>query len=336
MYVLVTGGIGYIGSHIVLELMKLDIKVIIIDNLSNSSIKVLDRIIIISNKIPLFFNIDINDENKLDWLFLNYKISTVIHLAGFKSVGDSVKNPINYYHNNIGGTITLLTVMKKYNVYDIIFSSSATVYGVTKLMPISEKCALNPINPYGKTKLYIENLLLDIFKSNIQWNVIILRYFNPVGAHKSGLIGDNPSLIPNNLMPYITQVAVKKLEKLFIYGKDYNTKDGTGIRDYIHVVDLAVGHVKALFYMQNKHICEIFNLGTGIGYSVLELVKTFEAVSGVKINFTFVDRRAGDLDIIYADSSLAREKLEFHPQFNLDDMCTDSWIFQKNNPDGYL
>ena len=334
MYILVTGGLGYIGSHIVVELLKKNFNVIIIDNLSNSSIKVLDRINLLTNITPLFYQIDIIDINRLNWLFQNYKILSVIHLAGLKAVGESVKEPLYYYYNNISGSINLFNVMKKFKVFNIVFSSSATVYGKNMTNPITEKNQLNPINTYGKTKLYIENVLLDLHNSDNRWNIIILRYFNPVGAHLSGLIGENPALIPNNLMPYITQVAIGKLPKLFIYGNDYKTNDGTGVRDYIHVVDLANGHIKALIYMQNKNICEIFNLGTGKGYSVLELVAMFESVSGVKINYEIVKRRDGDLDIIYADSQLARDKLEFSTKYELQQMCIDSWKFQQKNPNG--
>ena len=326
--ILVTGGLGFIGSHTVVELIENNYDVVIVDNLSNSKIEVLDKLKEITKKDIKFYKNDLCDKESLRKIFKENKIECVIHFAGYKAVGESVEKPLMYYRNNLDSTLTLLEVMGEFNCFNIIFSSSATVYGNPKSLPIKEDFPLHTTNPYGSTKLMIEMILNDLYISNKKWNITILRYFNPIGAHKSGLIGENPNGIPNNLMPYIVKVANKELECLSIFGNDYNTVDGTGVRDYIHVVDLAHGHVLAL---QNMHGINIYNLGTGHGTSVLELVNTFEKVNHVMINKKITDRRPGDIDSCYASCDKAHKELGFSAQYSIDDMCKDSYNFVKKN-----
>lgn len=336
MKILVTGGTGFIGSHTVVELLETGHDVVIVDNLSNSNACVLNRIFEITGKNVEFYNIDIRNYDDMNEVFKNHVFDCCIHFAGLKAVGESVLNPILYYDNNVVGTLNLLKIMNKYNCKNIIFSSSATVYGVPEKMPITEDCKIGEgTNPYGYTKIMIEQILSDLYKSNNRWNIVLLRYFNPVGAHKSSKIGENPNGIPNNLMPYITQVAVGKRECLNIFGNDYETPDGTCVRDYIHVVDLARGHVCALKNIIENKGLNIYNLGTGNGCSVLDVVKTFERVSGVKLPYKFVPRRDGDVVINYADATKAKNELGWVAENNLEDMCLDSWNWQKNNPNGY-
>ena len=337
MSILVTGGTGYIGSHTVVELLNEGKKVIIIDNFSNSKPSVLEAIKKITNKDFKFYEINYLDKEALENVFEENKdIEAVMNFAGYKAVGESVKKPIKYYINNISGALTLLDTMKKYNVKKFVFSSSATVYGEPEKIPITEECKVGgTTNPYGTTKLFIEQILKDIYNSDNSWDIAILRYFNPVGAHESGLIGEEPQGIPNNLMPYITQVAVGKLKELGVFGNDYPTPDGTGVRDYIHVVDLAKGHVKAIDYADAHKGTEIFNLGTGVGYSVLDIVKTFSKVNNVEIPYQIKPRRAGDIAECYADPTKAKEVLGWTAEKTLEDMCRDSWNWQKNNPKGY-
>ena len=330
MKILVTGGTGYIGSHTCVELLDADYEVVVIDNLSNSKIDVVDKIKKITNKDFKFYKGDCCDYNILDKIFSENKIDAVIHFAGFKAVGESVSMPLKYYRNNLDSTLTLLEVMNKYNCKKIAFSSSATVYGKPKSLPIKEDFPLSTTNPYGTTKLIIEGILRDLYKSDNEWSIAILRYFNPIGAHKSGLIGENPKDIPNNLMPYIVKVATKELECLNVFGDDYDTKDGTGVRDYIHVVDLAKGHIKAIEKILNEAGIDAYNLGTGNGYSVLELVNTFKKVNGVDVKYKIVDRRPGDIDACYADNSYAKEKLNWEAKLGIEDMCKDSYNFVKN------
>ncbi len=331
MSILVTGGTGYIGSHTVVELLNSNEDVIIVDNLSNSSIDVLDNIKSITNKKPLFYKCDILDKDKLNSIFQNNNIEAVIHFAGLKAVGESVDKPLSYYKNNISGTISLLEVMKKFECKKIVFSSSATVYGDPKTLPIKEDFPLSTTNPYGTTKLFIEQILKDLYISDNSWSISILRYFNPIGAHESSLIGENPNGIPNNLMPYIMQVATKKLEKLNIFGNDYDTIDGTGVRDYIHVVDLSIGHIKALDYIRKNNKIETFNLGTGTGYSVLQIVENFEKASNLKIKYSFAPRRKGDIAACYADPKKAFEILNWKATRDIKKMCLDSWNFISKN-----
>ncbi len=336
MKILVTGGAGYIGSHTVVELQNAGYDVVVLDNLSNSSEKSLQRVEKITGKKVPFYQADIRDRAALEKIFEAETIDAVIHFAGLKAVGESVAKPWEYYENNIGGTLTLTDVMRKHGVKNIIFSSSATVYGDPAIIPITEECPKGQCtNPYGWTKSMLEQILSDIQKADPEWNVILLRYFNPIGAHKSGMIGENPSGIPNNLMPYITQVAVGKREELGVFGNDYDTHDGTGVRDYIHVVDLAIGHVKALKKISEKAGLKIYNLGTGVGYSVLDIVKNFEEASGVKIPYSIKARRPGDIATCYADASLAKKELGWEAQYGIREMCEDSWRWQKNNPNGY-
>ena len=331
MRILVTGGTGYIGSHTAIELLNSGHDVVIVDNFSNSKREVLDSIKKISSKNFKFYEGDCCDKGLLDKIFSNEKIDAVIHFAGYKAVGESVSFPIKYYRNNIDSTLSLVEIMEKHKVYNFIFSSSATVYGTPDSLPIKEDFPLSATNPYGQTKLMIEQILNDLCVSSDKWNVILLRYFNPIGAHSSGLIGEEPNGIPNNIMPYIMNVAVGKLEKLHVFGNDYDTKDGTGVRDYIHVVDLALGHVKAVEYLENHKGIFAFNLGTGKGYSVLELVAAVERVTGVKIPYVIDDRRDGDIAACYADASLALKELGWKPTKDLDDMCKDAYNFVKNN-----
>lgn len=335
MTVLVTGGAGYIGSHTVVELLENGYDVVVLDNLSNSSEKSLDRVKKITGKTAKFYKCDILDKDGMDKIFKENKIDSVIHFAGLKAVGESCEKPLLYYENNIAGTVYLLEVMAKYGVKKIVFSSSATVYGMSDKMPLTEDLPTSANSPYGQTKLVIEKILADLAASDPEWAVVLLRYFNPVGAHKSGLIGENPRGIPNNLMPYITQVALGKRECLSIFGNNYPTKDGTGVRDYIHVVDLAKGHIKALEKIEGDRGVLIYNLGTGVGYSVLDLVKAFEKANDLKINYKFAPRRAGDVTVCYADATKAKRELGWEATLGIEDMCRDSWNWQKNNPNGY-
>ena len=335
MSVLVTGGAGYIGSHTVVELLNLDKEVIIIDNFSNSNPIVLDKIKEITGKGFKFYEADTTDSEELEVVFKENKIDSVIHFAAYKAVGESVEKPLEYYSNNIINTLTVLNLMKKYNVKNFVFSSSATVYGDPHTCPITEDFPLSTTNPYGATKLMIEDMLRDIAKADSSFNIAILRYFNPVGAHSSGLIGEEPNGIPNNLMPYITKVAVGKLKELSIFGDDYNTHDGTGVRDYIHVVDLAKGHIKALDKLKTNCGLVTYNLGTGNGYSVLDMVKAFSMASGQEIPYKIVDRRPGDVAMCYADPTKANNELGWKAEFGIDRMCEDSWRWQSNNPNGY-
>ncbi len=336
MAVLVTGGTGFIGSHTVVELINAGYEPVILDNLSNSSIKVLDRIEELTGKRPTFYEADMLDEDALNRIFDNEKIESCIHFAGLKAVGESVEKPWEYYHNNISGTLTLIDVMRKHGCKNIVFSSSSTVYGKPESVPVTEKTKLGEItSPYGQTKGMLERILKDIYAADNEWNVVLLRYFNPIGAHESGRIGEDPNGIPNNLMPYITQVAVGKLDKLGVFGDDYDTPDGTGVRDYIHVVDLAIGHIKALNKIKENAGLKIYNLGTGIGYSVLDVVKAFEDANGVKIPYEIRPRRSGDIDANYADASLAKEELGWTAERGIFEMCRDAWNWQKNNPNGY-
>lgn len=336
MAILVTGGAGYIGSHTVVELQNAGYEVVVVDNLSNASEKSLERVEAITGKPVPFYKADILDREALNKIFEAEKIDSCIHFAGLKAVGESVQKPWEYYENNIAGTLTLVDVMRKHGVKNIIFSSSATVYGEPAVIPITEECPKGQCtNPYGWTKSMLEQILMDIQKADPEWNVILLRYFNPIGAHKSGTIGENPNGIPNNLMPYITQVAVGKLKELGVFGNDYDTPDGTGVRDYIHVVDLANGHVKALKKIEEKAGLCIYNLGTGTGYSVLDIVKNFEEATGVKIPYVIKPRRAGDIATCYSDAAKAKRELSWEAQYGIKEMCADSWRWQSNNPNGY-
>lgn len=336
MRILVTGGAGFIGSHTVVELLQAGHEAVVLDNLSNSSEKSLQRVEAITGKAIPFYKADILDRQALEEIFTREQIDAVIHFAGLKAVGESVQKPWEYYENNIAGTLTLVDAMRKHGVKNIIFSSSATVYGNPAFVPITEQCPKGQCtNPYGWTKSMLEQILSDIQKADNQWNVILLRYFNPIGAHKSGTIGENPNGIPNNLMPYITQVAVGKLPQLGVFGNDYDTPDGTGVRDYIHVVDLAKGHVKALKKIEEKAGLKIYNLGTGVGYSVLDIVKNFEQATGVKIPYVIKERRPGDIATCYADPGLAKEELGWEAEYGIKEMCEDSWRWQKMNPNGY-
>ena len=333
MSILVTGGAGYIGSHTVVQLLEAGEEVIIVDNFVNSKPKALKDIKEITGKSFKFYELDISNEEELNKVFEENKdITAVIHFAALKAVGESVQKPIEYYQNNIGGTLSLIKIMSKNNVKKIIFSSSATVYGAPKTVPIKEDFPLSATNPYGQTKLMIEQILSDVYVSDNNWTVILLRYFNPIGAHESGLIGENPNGIPNNLMPYINQVALGKLDHLNVFGNDYPTIDGTGVRDYIHVVDLANGHLKALERAKTVTGVEAYNLGTGKGYSVLEIVKNFEKATGQKIKYQIAERRAGDIAECYADPSKAEQVLGWKAEKDLEQMCKDSWNFTKNNP----
>ena len=336
MKILVTGGAGYIGSHTCIELQQNGYDVAVIDNLSNSSEESLKRVAKITGKEVPFYKVDILDKEEMDKVFTKENPDAVIHFAGLKAVGESVEKPYEYYNNNIAGTLCLIDVMRKHNVKNIIFSSSATVYGDPAIIPITEECPKGVCtNPYGWTKWMLEQILTDIQKADPEWNVVLLRYFNPIGAHESGTIGENPNGIPNNLMPYVTQVAVGKLKELGIFGNDYDTPDGTGVRDFIHVVDLAKGHVKALAKIKDKSGLNIYNLGTGVGYSVLDVVKNFEEATGVKVPYVIKPRRAGDIATCYSDASKAKRELGWVAEKGIKEMCADSWRWQKNNPNGF-
>ena len=335
MAVLVTGGAGYIGSHTCIELLENGKEVIIVDNLCNSDKIVLDIIKELSGKTPKFYEIDITEKDKLEVVFKENKIDSVIHFAALKAVGESVSMPLEYYSNNITNTLVVLDLMKKYDVKKFVFSSSATVYGDPHTCPILENFPLSVTNPYGRTKLMVEDMLRDLCYADDSLDIAILRYFNPIGAHKSGRIGEEPSGIPNNIMPYITKVAVGQLPHLNVFGDDYNTPDGTGVRDYIHVLDLAHGHVKALEKLSEKPGLVTYNLGTGRGYSVLELVKALEKASGKKVPYKITERRAGDIAECYADPSKAEKELGWKAKYGIEEMCQDSWRWQSQNPSGY-
>ena len=333
--ILVTGGAGYIGSHTVVELIAAGYEAIIVDNFSNSSVEVLDRLKTITGVDVPFYKGSISDKEFMNRVFGENQIDAVIHFAAYTAVGESVQEPLKYYKNNVCGTISLLDVMKLHKVEHIIFSSSATVYGMNNISPLTEDLSTSATNPYGYTKLMMEQILTDVALANSDWSVTNLRYFNPIGAHESGMIGEAPNGIPNNLMPYITQVAVGKLQELSVFGNDYDTHDGTGVRDYIHVVDLAKGHVLALKHnLENKGVA-VFNLGTGIGYSVLDMVKAFENVNGVKVPYAIKERRPGDVATCYADASKANDILGWKAEKTLQDMMRDSWRWQSSNPNGY-
>ena len=336
MQILVTGGTGFIGSHTCVELLNAGYDVIIADNLYNSKEMVVDRIEQITGKRPKFYNLDLRDYDSVSELFDLENIDAVIHFAGYKAVGESVKEPLKYYRNNLGSTINLCKAMKRHGCFSIVFSSSATVYGDPAFVPITEECPLGETtNPYGATKSMQERILSDLWQSDNRWHVMLLRYFNPIGAHESGLIGEDPKGIPNNLLPYVAQVASGKLEKVHVCGNDYDTPDGTGVRDYIHVVDLAKGHVAAIKGMDQVSGVGIFNLGTGIGYSVLDIIKAFSAACGKEIPYVIDPRRPGDVATCYSDPSKAEKILGWKAEKNLEDMCRDAWRWQSKNPDGY-
>lgn len=336
MAVLVTGGAGYIGSHTCVQLLEAGYDIVVLDNLSNSKLEAVSRIRSITGRNLEFVKGDILDSELLDSVFGGCSIDAVIHFAGLKAVGESVARPLQYYRNNITGSVTLFEAMQRHNVKNIVFSSSATVYGVSDRMPISEEAALGPINPYGRTKYMIEEILRDIHASDNSWNAVLLRYFNPVGAHPSGLIGEDPNGIPNNLMPYISQVAVGKLKEVNVYGNDYPTRDGTGIRDYIHVMDLADGHLKALEKLKDNPGAVAYNLGTGKGTSVFEVIDAFAKASGREIPYRVTARRPGDAAECYADPSKAKRELGWEAKRDIYDMCRDSWNWQSKNPAGYM
>ena len=335
MSILVTGGAGYIGSHTCVELLEAGYEVVVVDNLSNSSELSLSRVKKITGKSLTFYKADLLDRDALVDIFEKEKIDSVIHFAGLKAVGESVAKPLEYYHNNVTGTLVLCDVMRQFGVKSIVFSSSATVYGNPKTVPINEDFPLFATNPYGRTKLMLEEIFRDLYVADNEWRIVLLRYFNPIGAHESALIGEDPKGIPNNLVPYITQVAVGKLEKLSVFGDDYDTHDGTGVRDYIHVVDLADGHVKALDKIKKSSGVFTYNLGTGVGYSVLDMLKAFAKTVGKEIPYKVIPRREGDIATCYADPSLAGKDLNWKATRDLKDMCEDSWRWQKNNPKGY-
>lgn len=335
MKILVTGGAGYIGSHTCVELLNAGYEMVVLDNLCNSCEKSLDAIKSLTNKDFPFYKVDMLDKDAMEKVFIDNKIDAVIHFAGLKAVGESTQIPIKYYHNNITGTMNLLMLMEKYDVNNIVFSSSATVYGMPKTVPITEDFPLSTTNPYGSTKLMLENILTDVQKANPKLSVTLLRYFNPIGAHKSGIMGEDPKGIPNNLLPYVAQVAVGKLEKVHVFGNDYPTKDGTGVRDYIHVVDLALGHLAALVKKTNVPGVHIYNLGTGNGYSVLEIVHAFEKACGKTLPYQIDPRRPGDIAECYADPKKAREELEWTAQRGIEEMCEDSWRWQSTHPNGF-
>ena len=335
MKILVTGGAGYIGSHTCVELLNRGYEIVVLDNLSNSCEKSLDAVKKITGKDFPFYKVDMLDIDAMEQAFIDHKFDGVIHFAGLKAVGESTQIPITYYHNNITGTLNLLMLMEKYDVNNIVFSSSATVYGTPKTVPIREDFPRSTTNPYGSTKLMIEDILTDVTKANPKLSVSLLRYFNPIGAHESGTMGEDPKGIPNNLLPYITQVAVGKLKELSVFGSDYDTVDGTGVRDYIHVVDLACGHVKTVEHCTDKPGVHIYNLGTGNGYSVLQIVEAFKKASGADVPYKIVDRRPGDIAECFADPAKAKAELGWEAQYGIERMCQDSWRWQKNNPNGY-
>ena len=335
MAILVTGGAGYIGSHTCVELQNAGYDVVVVDNLCNSSEESLKRVEQITGKKAKFYEVDLLDEAGLTKVFEQEEITSVIHFAGLKAVGESVEKPLEYYWNNITGSLILCRVMRSFGVKNLVFSSSATVYGNPHTVPIREDFPLSVTNPYGRTKLMLEDIFRDLYVADQSWNIILLRYFNPIGAHQSGTIGEDPKGIPNNLVPYITQVAVGKRETVNVFGNDYDTPDGTGVRDYIHVVDLAKGHVKAVEKLAEKKGVLTYNLGTGIGYSVLDMIKSFSKVVGRELPYRICPRRPGDIATCYADPSLAKAELGWEAQLGLEEMCEDSWRWQKNNPDGY-
>ena len=337
MKILVTGGTGFIGSHTVVELINEGYDVVIVDNLYNSKAMVVDRIEEITGVRPVFYEADVLDRETMNEIFDKEDIGAVIHFAGYKAVGESTRMPIEYYHNNIGSTLTLCDVMRKHGVKKIVFSSSATVYGDPAFVPITEECPLGETtNPYGATKSMQERILTDIWKSDNEWRVMLLRYFNPIGAHESGKIGEDPKGIPNNLLPYVAQVASGKLEKVHVFGNDYPTPDGTGVRDYIHVVDLAKGHVSAIRGMEKLEGVNIFNLGTGVGYSVLDIIKAFDKACGKELPYVIDPRRPGDVAECYSDPSKAEAMLGWRAEKGIEDMCTDAWNWQSKNPEGYV
>lgn len=334
--ILVTGGAGFIGSHTLIELDKAGYEMVVVDNLVNSKRESIVRVEqIIGKEIP-FFQVDVRDAQALSEVMDKYPPMACIHFAGLKAVGESVEKPLEYYENNMTSTFVLLEQLRKHNCKNIIFSSSATVYGNPAMIPITEQCPKGQCtNPYGQTKSMLEEVMIDVQRADKEWNIVLLRYFNPIGAHESGRIGENPNGVPNNLMPYITQVAVGKREQLGVFGNDYDTHDGTGVRDYIHVVDLARGHVSALSAIERNCGLAIYNLGTGIGYSVLDIVNAFERVNGVKVPYRIMPRRAGDIATCYSNPAKAKIELGWEAQFGIDEMCRDSWNWQKNNPNGY-
>lgn len=336
MAILVTGGAGYIGSHTCVELLNEGYEVVVVDNLCNSSEKSLERVEQITGKKVTFYQVDILDKEALTEVFEKERIDSVIHFAGLKAVGESVGKPLEYYHNNITGTLILCDVMREHGCKNIVFSSSATVYGDPAFIPITEECPKGKCtNPYGQTKSMLEQILTDLNVADPQWNVILLRYFNPIGAHKSGLIGEDPKGIPNNLVPYIAQVAVGRLDHLNVFGNDYDTHDGTGVRDYIHVVDLAIGHVRAIEKLKDKEGVLIYNLGTGKGYSVLDVVKAYEKACGKEIKYQIQERRPGDIATCYSEASKAEKELHWKAERGIEEMCEDSWRWQSANPNGY-
>ncbi|MEA5093480.1 MAG: UDP-glucose 4-epimerase GalE [Sedimentibacter saalensis] len=328
--ILITGGTGYIGSHTAVKLIEQNEDIIILDNLYNSKSEVIDSIETITGKRPKFYQTDLLDINGLEQIFKENKIDCVIHFAGLKAVGESVAQPLKYFNNNITGTINLLMAMQKYNCKKIIFSSSATVYGTTQIMPLTENSPLGVTNPYGRTKLVIEDMLKDLANADNEFCIILLRYFNPIGANQSNLIGENPNGIPNNLMPYICKVAKGELPELNVFGNDYDTVDGTGVRDYIHVEDLAIGHVKAYNKIKSNNGLHIYNLGTGNGYSVLQVISSFEKANNIKINYNIAPRRTGDVATVYADTKKAEVELDFKAKYGIEEMCRDSWNFYRN------
>lgn len=332
--ILVTGGCGYIGSHTVLELLNKNYDVVVVDNFSNSSPESLRRVQKITGKQATFYEADIRDSEAMSKIFAAHKVDAVIHFAAFKAVGESCRLPLKYYENNISGTVALLQVMEKHNVKKIIFSSSATVYGDPERLPLDENCRLSTTNPYGSTKLMMENIMQDVYKADNEWNIILLRYFNPVGAHESGLIGEDPKGIPNNLMPFVAQVASGKLQCINVFGNDYDTPDGTGVRDYIHVVDLALGHVAAIEECKDTGV-HIYNLGTGHGYSVMEMIKAFEKACGKTLPYKICERRPGDIAACYACPDKAKAELKWEAKFGIEEMCASQWKWQSGNPMGY-
>ena len=332
--ILVTGGAGFIGSHTVLELLNKNYEVVVVDNFSNSSFESIRRVQKITGKTVTFYETDIRDRAAMEKIFAEHKFDAVIHFAAFKAVGESCRMPLKYYENNISGTVSLLQIMEKYNVKKIIFSSSATVYGDPERLPLDENCRLSTTNPYGSTKLMMENIMQDVQKADKEWNIILLRYFNPVGAHESGLIGEDPKGIPNNLMPYVAQVASGKLQCINVFGNDYDTPDGTGVRDYIHVVDLALGHIAAIEHCNEAGV-HIYNLGTGHGYSVLDMIHAFEKACGKELPYKMCERRPGDVAACYACPDKAKKELKWEAKFGIEEMCASQWKWQSGNPRGY-